>query len=217
MTDLSCLQNFTRSLNMSIADLLAQPTMRGRAIEPNAIAACIDDYFTDGWKARFDVLDSAGVINSQSSERMRGNYSAQELADAAARGRAHMAAEDEARWATLQVRLRAPHACTRTHSTQPAPERTRADIGTHRGERALPWHTRGCLVVFEIIPRAPRATQCEHGVDTELMHCGHAAREGHRRVARRGLARLAAEAATLKDSSTRLLAGWIAGRCIVYK
>ena len=70
--------------------------MRGRAIEPNAIAACIDDYFTDGWKARFDVLDSAGVINSQSSERMRGNYSAQELADAAARGRARMAAEDEA-------------------------------------------------------------------------------------------------------------------------
>ena len=160
--------------------------MRGRAIEPNAIAACIDDYFTDGWKARFDLLDSAGVINSQSSERMRGNYSAQELADAAARGRARMAAEDEARWATLQVRLRAPHACTRTRNNQPAPERTRADIGTHRGERALPWHTRGCLVVFEIIPRAPRATQCEHGVDTELMHCGHAAREGHRRVARRG-------------------------------
>jgi hypothetical protein len=72
-------KNATQSLNMTAADLLRDPSMRGRQLAPEVVAACIQDYWEEGaegwgWRASLLAFDRAKEMNAESATRMRANY-----------------------------------------------------------------------------------------------------------------------------------------------
>ena len=72
-------KNATQSLNMTAADLLRDPSMRGRQLAPEVVAACIQDYWEEGvegsgWRASLLAFDRAKEMNAESAAHMRANY-----------------------------------------------------------------------------------------------------------------------------------------------
>ena len=50
-------ENATQSLNMTVAQLIAHPSMRGREIEPEMVEALMHDYWYQGVKDSYDVIE----------------------------------------------------------------------------------------------------------------------------------------------------------------
>ena len=50
-------ENLTRSLNMTVAQLIAHPSIRGRKVEPEIVEALMHDYWYQGVKDSYDAVE----------------------------------------------------------------------------------------------------------------------------------------------------------------